>query len=817
MKTRLTRAAAFLLSCGFFMSALPAMADSQALPGFDPENLISDANMYGDVAFSMDAADIQAFLEDKGSRCIQGADGSPCLKNATFRTENYAPTRWCSSSFEGANADTAAQVIAKAAQACEISPKVLLVLLQKEQGLITTQNPTKRAYSKATGFACPDSAPCDPSKAGFPTQVYAAASRLQQYRLQPERFNHAVGRTSTVFYHPNKSCGSRKLTMATAATAALYNYTPYLPNAAALANPYGTGDSCSAYGNRNFYRLHRDWFGTPNAGGGERPQNVPQEVPDRGTQEEKNEEPTPPSPSYPLAQHARHPQRDLNGDGVNDLLYSKDGAAQRGEGWGDGSDMGFVDINALLHGRTPDTSPTAHIRHIGNGWKASGTAGVGDWNGDGYSDFVHVLPNGTLRFYEGRANFAWGPLRIIGNGWRDYTPLMGGSDFDGDGHMDIVARNNRTGTLRLYSNSGRLGWKGVRTIGAGWGIFSHLTIIPSWSEGNAAVAAVEATSGRIRIYTTDGRGNFNGRIDLSEDWKKYVSITGVADVTGDGRGDIQSVTADGEVVTYAAHGKSLRQHARQETGVSAASILSGGTTSGTHYFLVDRSGRLYAVKAGKAPVDDSLATQSTGITVGVDEKLIDLGDWTGDGYPDFMRWTAAKQMALHPGTGSGTWSSSGRIVGNGWHFDDVIPMKDWEDTGKPALLAWNRSTGAVYLYPFNGRGSWEPRLTLTSDLTWADLIADGGNWDGQGGFQLLVRRQSTGTLELLRADSVAIDTASSKVIGEGWASKVSVTGSGDLNKDGYDDIVTTNNDGTLTVYLGAGDGRVKEVREVNGQ
>ena len=45
------------------------------------------------------------------------------------------------------------------------------------------------------------------------------------------------------------------------ATHALYVYTPYTPNKAALKSLYGTGDSCSAYGNRNFWRLFIDWFG----------------------------------------------------------------------------------------------------------------------------------------------------------------------------------------------------------------------------------------------------------------------------------------------------------------------------------------------------------------------------------------------------------------------------------------------------------------------------------------------------------------------------------------------------------------------------
>ena len=46
------------------------------------------------------------------------------------------------------------------------------------------------------------------------------------------------------------------------ATANLYIYTPYQPNAAALNNLFGSGDGCSAYGNRNFWRLFSDWFGS---------------------------------------------------------------------------------------------------------------------------------------------------------------------------------------------------------------------------------------------------------------------------------------------------------------------------------------------------------------------------------------------------------------------------------------------------------------------------------------------------------------------------------------------------------------------------
>ncbi len=73
---------------------------------------------------------------------------------------------------------------------------------------------------------------------------------------------YAPGKTWNVRYHPNESCGSAPVYIENQATANLYYYTPYQPNAAALRAGAGEGDSCSAYGNRNFFRYFTDWFGS---------------------------------------------------------------------------------------------------------------------------------------------------------------------------------------------------------------------------------------------------------------------------------------------------------------------------------------------------------------------------------------------------------------------------------------------------------------------------------------------------------------------------------------------------------------------------
>jgi LysM repeat protein len=68
-------------------------------------------------------------------------------------------------------------------------------------------------------------------------------------------------------YNPKASCGRQTFKLKSQATAKLYYYTPYVPNASALRNLWGSGDSCGAYGNRNFWRQFWTWFGSPVAGG----------------------------------------------------------------------------------------------------------------------------------------------------------------------------------------------------------------------------------------------------------------------------------------------------------------------------------------------------------------------------------------------------------------------------------------------------------------------------------------------------------------------------------------------------------------------
>jgi hypothetical protein len=252
--TRLTFGAA-VAAVAAALVLVPAAAVAEAPAPFHPGYIISDDSFFNPDA--MTAGQIQHFLEDRN--CTP-KDASPCL--ADFRMDSPAQpaSKDRCTAMPAHKNEAASSIIARVAKACTISPRVLLVLLQKEQSLLTA--PSASGYLKATGYACPDTAACDVRYFGFFNQVYRAAWQFREYTVHPDDWRYRVGRNA-IQYHPNASCGASTVTIVNQATANLYNYTPYQPNDETLKAPKGPGGTCSAYGNLNFSRLYNAWFGSP--------------------------------------------------------------------------------------------------------------------------------------------------------------------------------------------------------------------------------------------------------------------------------------------------------------------------------------------------------------------------------------------------------------------------------------------------------------------------------------------------------------------------------------------------------------------------
>ena len=250
--------ATVVLVCGFVVS--PGNTHSaSAFTGndFQAGEIISDDLFYDSNAMS--EAEIQSFLDSKIGTC----SNSNCLNIKRMTTIDRGPsTHNLCSAYTGASNELTSSVIYKVQRACGISAKVLLVTLQKEQGLVTAKSPSDSKLARAMGYGCPDNTGgvCDANYYGLFNQLYKAAWQFNRYSKPTPWGNYQPG-TREIQFKPNTDCGTQTVNIQNNATAALYNYTPYVPNSAALTNLRTTGDSCSSYGNRNFWVFYNDWFG----------------------------------------------------------------------------------------------------------------------------------------------------------------------------------------------------------------------------------------------------------------------------------------------------------------------------------------------------------------------------------------------------------------------------------------------------------------------------------------------------------------------------------------------------------------------------
>ena len=274
----------FLCLFGILLHGVLSFQEAYASPvrldgaDFDPGRII-DNDIFTD-ASTMSVEEIQRFLEDnvENGECDRYRENPfsettsgpfTCLfefqesvetneTNYGLFTEDGAPL-----DIEGGS--TAAEIIWQAAQDHQINPQVLLVLLQKEQSLITDNWPWLLQFLRATGYQCPDNASCNTQSASFYKQVSKAAWQFRHYLDYTDQYWYDIG-PNRILYNPDAGCGYQVVDIQNKATIALYLYTPYVPNDAALNNLFGQGDRCSAYGNRNFWNYFQRWFGPTTSG-----------------------------------------------------------------------------------------------------------------------------------------------------------------------------------------------------------------------------------------------------------------------------------------------------------------------------------------------------------------------------------------------------------------------------------------------------------------------------------------------------------------------------------------------------------------------
>nr|WP_246223929.1 VCBS repeat-containing protein [Pseudarthrobacter psychrotolerans] len=401
-------------------------------------------------------------------------------------------------------------------------------------------------------------------------------------------------------------------------------------------------------------------------------------------------------------------------------------------------------------------------------------------------------------------------------------------DYNSDGRSDLVARK-LDGSLWFYAGTGTVtssseGYSRAVKIGDfGWDAFDSVLGVRDFDgDGNTDLVA-RTPDGSLYLYSGTGTGQTGIAHKIDYGWQIFDQLVALQDFDGDGTNDLGGRRSDGTLWFYSNAGRGAMVNGRQiGTGWQIYSDIVGtGDVTGDRmadFVASDPTGAVFSY-AGTAMKDQGYeAVRKIGeYGWGAFNALVAVQDFNGDGKGDLLARKPDGSLWFYSGNGAGAYGIPKKIGDYGWEaFDAFAGVGDFNGDGKNDLVA-RKPDGTLWLYPGTGRvdsgSNGYAGATKIGLAGWEafDTITGVGDLNGDGRNDLLARKPN-GSLWLYKGTG-KVDAADSgyqgavKVGDYGWEAFDQLFGAGDFNADGRNDLLARRPDGTLWLYPGDGSGK----------
>ncbi|GID97377.1 hypothetical protein Adi01nite_67890 [Amorphoplanes digitatis] len=188
-----------------------------------------------------------------------------------------------------------------------------------------------------------------------------------------------------------------------------------------------------------------------------------------------------------------------------------------------------------------------------------------------------------------------------------------------------------------------------------------------------------------------------------------------------------------------------------------------------------------------------------GVTINIDSNLVDfaplpaakLADYNRNGWSDVLaRTSSTGNLFLYPGNGTYADEKARKKVGGGWKsMNALVRIGDLNRDGYTDVVARVASNGYLYFYPGKSDGKLGARKLLSKSFKKMREITAIGDLNKDGYADLIAAQTSNHNLYLYPgAKGTKLGTR--KVIGAGgWHTMSELAGVGDFNRDGHVDLV----------------------------
>jgi hypothetical protein len=380
---------------------------------------------------------------------------------------------------------------------------------------------------------------------------------------------------------------------------------------------------------------------------------------------------------------------------------------------------------------------------IGGGFnnKYWGAVGAGDITNDGYNGLLTCRSDtNALLFYPGdlaggtgggAGHGNWGNGLDVWDGCNNYT-FFGVTDYTGDGHLDVLARDNTTGNLVVNPGTGAIGnATSVGTVIMA-GDSSTKTSTPmgaiAWTPPGASTPRVDVyllgTAGVLTDVQEGADGKLDSSTQLATGWTHYRPV-GVADWNHDGYPDV--IVIDTSNNTEQVFPGSV-------TGLSATPTQVGVGWS-LDYRIMGIADWTHDGHLGQVVVTSSNGTEwfyPGDLAGGVAPQIqigggftpqynaVGVADITGDGHYDLLICrTDVNMLLLFAGdrTGGSAYGY-GTTRMTGCAGDTPVGLVDYNGDGHPDLITRDNATGNLILATGAGAGWWQDNSTATVATNW---------------------------------------------------------------------------------------------------